>query len=71
MEKIWIRLGGFVFADKETMAKIKDGDDDALLQAIKDNGFQLDGESYIPDTCNPDGCGDIEFSLYYKLDVEE
>ena len=48
MEKVWIRLGGVVAADKNTMEKILEGDTDALVKAIKENGFQLNGETYIP-----------------------
>ena len=50
MKKVWIRLGGFITADEATMEKIKMGDSDALVKAIKDNGFELNGESYIPET---------------------
>ena len=48
MEKIWIRLGGVVTTDKNTMKKIHEGDTDALVKAIKENGFRLNGETYIP-----------------------
>lgn len=48
MEKVWIRLGGVVTADKNTMKKILEGDTDALVKAIKENGFRLNGETYIP-----------------------
>ena len=48
MKKVWIRLGGYVSADEETMKKVMVGDEDALLKAIKENGFELNGESYIP-----------------------
>lgn len=50
MKKVWIRLGGFISADESTMGKIKMGDSDALVKAIKDNGFEINGESYIPET---------------------
>ena len=50
MEKIWVRMGGYITADAETMAKIKNGNTDALVKAIKDNGFEVNGESYIPET---------------------
>lgn len=48
MNSIWIRLGGFVYANDETMKRILNGDIDSLIKAIKDNGFELNGESYIP-----------------------
>lgn len=48
MENVWIRLGGVVTADKSTMKKILEGDTDALIKAVKKNGFRLNGETYIP-----------------------
>lgn len=52
MKKIWIRLGGFISADENTAKKIMDGDADALVGAIKENGFEVNGDSYIPyDEC--------------------
>ena len=50
MKKVWIRLGGFISADEATMKKIMVGDEDALISAIKENGFEVNGESYIPET---------------------
>ena len=57
--KIWVRLGGWVVADEETATAIEAGDEDALLKAIRENGFRPDGESYVPDAeaefeINPD-----------------
>ena len=54
--KIWIRLGGFVEADEATAEKIMEGDADALADALLENGFTADGDTYIPDT-------DTEFDL--------
>lgn len=54
MEKIWVRMGGYITADAETMAEIKNGNTDALVKAIKDNGFEVDGETYIPLTDDED-----------------
>ena len=51
MEKIWLRLGGCVTASKEEIWKIANGDKDALISAIKANGFEVSGESYIPESC--------------------
>lgn len=56
--RIWIRVGGFVFADHDECVKIMDGDADALVNAIKKNGFEVDGDTYIP----TDDC-DVEFNL--------
>lgn len=50
MAKVWIRLGGFVTADATTMEEINNGNEDALVKAIKEHGFEVDGESYIPET---------------------
>lgn len=47
-ESVWMRLGGTIKADKETMDKILSGDGEALTNAIRENGFLPDGESYIP-----------------------
>lgn len=56
--RIWIRVGGFVSADHDECVKIMDGDADALVNAIKKNGFEVDGDTYIPiDDC------DVEFNL--------
>lgn len=49
-KKIWMRLGGWVAADENTIEAIRGGDKDALVTAIKENGFQPDGESYVPET---------------------
>ena len=56
--RIWIRVGGFVSADHDECVKIMDGDADALVNAIKKNGFEVDGDTYIP----TDDC-DVEFNL--------
>lgn len=60
MERVWIRLGGFVSADKDTMDAIMSGDEQALINAIKDNGFEVEGDTYIPDEETGD---EIEFDL--------
>lgn len=58
--KLWIRLGGYVNVDEATAEKIVKGDADALVDALLDHGFVVDGDTYIPD-----GKGDIvaEFDL--------
>jgi len=56
--KIWIRIGGFVSADYDEFVKIMNGDTDALVNAIKKNGFEVNGDTFIP----TDGC-DVEFNL--------
>ena len=54
--KMWIRLGGFITADAKTMADINNGSEDALIKAIKEHGFEVNGNSYIPET-------DVDFEL--------
>ena len=44
MKKIWIRLGGNITADEDTYQKIMSGDEEALVKAIKEHGFELNGE---------------------------
>lgn len=61
MGKVWIRLGGVVTADKRTMKKILEGDTDALVKAIKKNGFRLNGETYIPAQGNIESDVDFDF----------
>ena len=60
MERVWIRLGGFVSADKDTMDAIMSGDEQALINAIKDNGFEAEGDTYISDEETGD---EISFDL--------
>lgn len=54
MKKVWIRLGGVIAADEKTMEAILNGDSNAVIKAIEKNGFELNGETYIP------AQGDIE-----------
>lgn len=63
MKKVWIRLGGFISADEDTIKKIMSGDEEALVKAIKDNGFELNGETYIPADENDDESEDVDFDL--------
>jgi len=50
MEKIWLRLGGFITADNKTIEDILAGDEEALVKAIKMHGFEVNGNGYIPET---------------------
>lgn len=60
MRNTWIRLGGFISADNETMDAIMSGDKNALIKAISDNGFEIEGDAYIYD----DESGDeMDFDL--------
>ena len=54
--KLWIRLGGYINADATTIEEINNGNEDALINAIKKNGFEVNGNSYIPET-------DVDFEL--------
>ena len=65
MEQVWIRLGGVITSDKRTMKKILEGDTDALVKAIKKNGFRLNGETYIP------AQGDIESDVDFDFVPDE
>lgn len=69
-ESVWMRLGGNIRADEETMRKILQGDTRALLDAIRENGFQPNGDSYIPTECldelelvNVPECDEIVFDI--------
>lgn len=61
MESVWIRLGGVVTADEETMKAILNGNANALLKAIRENGFEVNGESYIP--ANEERESDVDFGF--------
>lgn len=63
MKKIWIRLGGNITADEDTYQKIMSGDEEALVKAIKEHGFELNGETYIPADESDDNSEDVDFDL--------
>lgn len=54
--KIWVRLGGYVECTPASAERIKGGDTDALMNAIHEYGFEVNGETYIPET-------DTEFEI--------
>ena len=60
MRNTWIRLGGFISADNETMDAIMRGDKNALIKAISDNGFEVEGDAYIYDEESGD---EVDFDL--------
>ena len=60
MKRVWIRLGGFISADNETMEAIMRGDKNALIKAISDNGFEVEGDAYIYDEESGD---EVDFDL--------
>jgi hypothetical protein len=57
MKRVWIRLGGFISADNEIMDAIMRGDKNALIKAISDNGFEVEGDAYIYDGESGDEVG--------------
>ena len=47
--RIWIRLGGYVTVDTiDEHRDIESGNLDALVNALKKHGFDVDGDTYIP-----------------------
>ena len=66
MEKIWMRLGGFVTCPKEDFRALMEGDEATLIKLIRQNGFELNGDSYIPESESPDG-----FEVYFEFDGKE
>ena len=69
MDKVWIRIGGIVTADKQTVDAILNGDTDALIKAIKENGFELNGESYIPAIGKIERDVDFDFMPTLKMEL--
>lgn len=47
MAKIWVRVGGYVTVTEKEKEEILNGHESVLYDAIR-NGFELDGETYIP-----------------------
>lgn len=61
-----MRVGGYVnVKDDEEFKQILDGNTDALKECINRDGFDIDGEAYIPTDGNPglDLEDDIDFLL--------
>jgi len=48
MKTLWMRLGVEVDMTEENYNKVIAGDMDALTDAIKQNGIDIDGDSYAP-----------------------
>lgn len=66
MKKIWLRLGGYIqVSNKEDLERILKGDSKTLVSVIKENGFTLNGETYIPQL------GDIEQDIDFEIDSVE
>ena len=69
--KVWVRLGGVITISKENLALIQNEDpsvdtDALVLDAIKRNGFEANGDSYAPaddDDDDLDGLMDSQFDF--------
>lgn len=70
MQSIWLRLGGFVSADEKTMAKILNGDKDALISAIRENGFEVEGDAYIPEDSNEINGEEVNFDFNWGVTLK-
>lgn len=53
MAKIWVRVGGYVTVTYKEKEEILNGHGSVLYDALH-NGFELDGETYIPADGNED-----------------
>lgn len=72
---VWMRLGASLLGSKEEIGKVLQGDETTLIQLLQERKFNIDGESYIPQSCiesynNENGTdfeeGDVNF---YSLDI--
>lgn len=70
MQSIWLRLGGFVTADDEEMAKILKGDKNALISAIRKNGFEVEGDTYIPEDSNEINGEEVDFNFNWGVTLK-
>lgn len=48
--QIWLRLGCNVTASEEDIEKVLKGDKETLYRLIESGAFNIDGNTYIPDT---------------------
>lgn len=74
-QTVWMRLGASLLGSKEEIGKVLQGDEATLIRLLQERKFNIDGESYIPQTCiesynNENGTdfeeGDVNF---YSLDI--
>jgi hypothetical protein len=69
--QVWVRLGGTITVSKENLALIQNDDpsvnvDAIILDAVKRNGFEANGDSYAPvddDDDDLDGLMDNQFDF--------
>lgn len=58
-----MRVGGYVnIKDDKELKQILDGNSDALKECINRDGFDIDGEAYIP------ACANKEFNMDNDID---
>lgn len=48
---VWMRLGASLLGSKEEIGKVLQGDETTLIQLLQERKFNIDGESYIPQSC--------------------
>lgn len=48
---LWMRLGITLTGSKEEIEKVLQGDEDTLARLLQEYKFNIDGESYIPESC--------------------
>ena len=70
MKSLWLRLGGYVTANDEEMEKILNGDKDALVKAIRENGFEIEGDTYAPEDSNEINGKEVEFNFIWGVTIK-
>lgn len=74
-ESLWMRVGVTVKGDREDIEKILQGDENTLSRLLEARSFDIDGETYIPDTVveeyNSDNATDFEEEdiNFYSLSI--
>lgn len=48
---LWMRLGITLTGSKEEIENVLQGDEDTLARLLQEYKFNIDGESYIPESC--------------------
>ena len=49
--KIWVRLGVTIIGTKEEIENVIKGNPVTLYHLVLNEGYSVDGESYIPESC--------------------
>lgn len=74
---MWIRLGVQVPLTDEEEKELASSDDaeGIILKAMKERGFTIDGDSYVPESCSPysynEATGQCEYVGYDTEDGTE